>query len=128
MTASGIVGRVVQVGQHVSRLMLLTDYSSRVPVLVGNNGINGILTGDGSDTPKIISLPENQSVQKGDIVFSSGQVGVYPSGLGIGVVEDVSGGEVSVRLFEEEFTPSVVRLVNFGLGDVLLSDTTGEEK
>ncbi|MBR6411859.1 MAG: rod shape-determining protein MreC [Alphaproteobacteria bacterium] len=126
MTASGIVGRVVEVGRHASRLMLLTDYASRVPVLVGNSGINGILTGDGSNTPKIISIPENQTVQKGDIVFSSGQVGVYPSGLGIGVIENVSDGEISVRLFEENFTPTIVRLVNFGLNGVLLSDTTGE--
>ena len=128
MTSSGIVGRVVEVGRHTSRLMLLTDYASRVPVRIGENGITGILTGDGSDTPKITSLPENKTVQKGDIVFSSGQVGVYPSGLGIGVVESVTEGEISVHLFEEEFTPTVVRLVNFGLGSVLLSDTPeGEE-
>ena len=126
MTSSGVVGRVVEVGRHASRLMLLTDYASRVPVLIGEKGVNGILTGDGSDTPKITSLPENQSIQKGDIVLSSGQVGVYPSGLGIGVIESISEGEISVRLFEEEFTPTVVRLVNFGLSDVLLSDTTGE--
>ena len=126
MTASGVVGRIVEVGRHASRLMLLTDYASRVPVLVGNKGINGILTGDGSDTPKVISIPENQTVQKGDIVFSSGQVGVYPSGLGIGVIENVGDGEISVHLFEEDFTPTMVRLVNFGLNGVLLSDTTGE--
>ena len=128
MTASGVVGRVVEVGRHISRLMLLTDYASRVPVLVGKNGINGILTGDGSDTPKIISLPENHTIQKGDVVFSSGQVGVYPSGLGIGVIENVSEGEISVRLFEEEETPMLVRLVNFGLNDILLPDSTGEKQ
>ena len=123
MTPAGVVGRIVEVGRHTSRLMLLTDYASRMPVLIGQGGINGILTGDGSDTPKITSLPENKSVQKGDLVFSSGQVGVFPSGLGIGVVENVADGEISVRLFEEEFTPTHVRLVNFGLSDVLLSDT-----
>ena len=128
MTASGIVGRIVEVGRHTSRLMLLTDYASRVPVLVGDKGTNAILTGDGSETPKIIPLSDNQTIQKGEVVFSSGQVGVYPSGLGIGVVEDVSDGEISVRLFEEEFTPVFVRLVNFGLNNVLLSDTVGNDQ
>jgi len=130
MTASGIVGRIVEVGRHASRLMLLTDYASRVPVLVGENGIQGILTGDGSDTPKIISLPENQSIKEGDIIYSSGQVGVYPSGLGIGRVESVAPDEISVRLFEEERTPTIVRLVNFGLSSILLSDTPtkGEQR
>ncbi|MDY6407458.1 MAG: rod shape-determining protein MreC [Pseudomonadota bacterium] len=126
MTSSGIVGRVVAVGHHISRLMLLTDYASRVPIVVGDKAIKGVLTGDGSDTPKIIALPENQTVRVGDIVFSSGQVGVYPSGLGIGVVEAVSDGEISVRLFETDQTPMVVRLVNFGLNDVLLSDKVME--
>lgn len=122
MTSAGIVGRIVEVGSRTSRLMLLTDYASRVPVVVGAEQIPGILSGDGSLRPKLTSLPEGKSVRPGDVVLSSGQVGVYPSGLSIGVVETVDKGEVKIRLFEENMTPNFVRLVNFGIGSVLIAD------
>ena len=123
MTPLGVLGRIVEVGRNMSRLMLLTDYASRVPVRIGESQVLGILTGDGSIRPKIISLPADKTVSVGDVVFSSGQMGVYPSGLGIGVVETINDGDIKVRLFEEDSSPTVVRLVNFGLQSVLLSDT-----
>lgn len=128
ITGSGVLGRIVEVGRHFSRLMLLTDYASRVPVFVGPNKITGVLIGDGSSLPKLNSLPENKTVSVGDVVLSSGQVGVYPSGLSIGVVESVDNGDIQVRLFEENMTPDLVRLVNFGISSVLLSDTCPTEK
>ena len=127
MTAAGVLGRIVEVGQNMSRLMLLTDYASRIPVRVGQDQTLGILTGDGSTRPKIISLPADKTVSIGDVVFSSGQMGVYPSGLGIGVVETINDGDIKVRLFEEDSDPTLVRLVNFGLGSVLLSDDCSTE-
>ena len=127
MTSAGVLGRIVEVGADASRLMLLTDYASRVPVMVGAEKLTCILSGDGSNTPKLISLPENKEIQPGDIVLTSGQVGVYPSGLGIGVVETVDRGDIKVRLFEENFSPDFVRLVNFGLKSVLLSSDCSVE-
>ena len=127
MTPAGVLGRIVEVGKNMSRLMLLTDYASRIPVRVGENQILGILTGDGSTRPKVISLPADKTVSVGDVVFSSGQMGVYPTGLGIGVVESINDGDIKVRLFEEDRNPTLVRLVNFGLNSVLLSDTCPSE-
>ena len=122
MTSAGILGRIIEVGSRTSRLMLLTDYASRVPVIVGAEQVPGILSGDGSRWPKLISLPEGKNVHPGDVVLSSGQVGVYPAGLSVGVVENVDKGEIKVRLFEENTSPNFVRLVNFGIGSVLIAD------
>ena len=127
MTASGVLGRIVDVGNNMSRLMLLTDYASRIPVRIGSDQILGILTGDGSTRPKIVSLPADKTVSIGDVVFSSGQLGVFPSGLGIGVVEGINDGDIKVRLFEEGLNPTFVRLVNFGLSSVLLPDVCPSE-
>ena len=123
MTSAGVLGRIVEVGTDASRLLLLTDYASRVPVVIGSDQVFGILTGDGSLLPHVTSLPEGKTVHPRDIVLTSGQVGVYPAGLGIGVVDSVENGEIRVRLFEGDITPPFVRLVNFGTNDVLLSDT-----
>ncbi|MBQ7412695.1 MAG: rod shape-determining protein MreC [Alphaproteobacteria bacterium] len=122
MTSDGVLGRIVEVGSRASRLMLLTDYASRVPVVVGTEQVSGILSGDGSRWPKLTSLPEGKNVRPGDVVLSSGQVGVYPAGLSIGIVETVDKGEIKVRLFEENTTPNFVHLVNFGIGSVLITD------
>ena len=127
MTPSGVLGRIVEVGKNMSRLMLLTDYASRIPVRIGKDQVLGILTGDGSSQPKVISLPADKTVSVGDVVFSSGQMGVYPTGLGIGVIETINNGDIKVRLFEEDRDPTLVRLVNFGLNSVLISDTCPSE-
>ncbi len=128
MTSKGVLGRIVEVGPSFSRLMLLTDYLSRVPVVVGNSRVLCMLSGDNSSSPKLVSLPEGAVVQKGDVVLTSGHVGVYPSGLGIGVVSSVNNGEISVSLFESDFTPEFVRLVDFGLNQVLLQEECVEGK
>ncbi len=126
MTPRGVLGRVVETGSSFSRLMLLTDYMSRVPVMVGNDRVMCILSGDNTATPKLVSLPENAVIQPGDVVLTSGHVGVYPAGLGIGVVSEVIDGEISVSLFESDFSPGFVRLVDFGLNHVLLHEVCSE--
>lgn len=128
MTPDGVLGRIVEVGYNASRLMLLTDYASRVPVIVGAGKIHAILSGDGSHQPKIISLPEDVIISIGDIVLTSGEVGVYPAGLGIGVVSEIEQGDIKVRLFEENDWPEFVQLVNFGLNSVLLQTTCATEE
>lgn len=128
MTSDGVLGRVVEVGTDASRLMLLTDYASRVPVIIGQEKIHAILSGDGSQQPKITSLPEDITVSVGDIVLTSGEVGVYPSGLGIGIVSEIEKGDIKVRLFEEDDWPEFVQLVNFGLNSVLLKTTCESEE
>ena len=128
MTSDGVLGRVVEVGTDASRLMLLTDYASRVPVIIGQEKIHAILSGDGSQQPKITSLPEDITVSVGDIVLTSGEVGVYPSGLGIGIVSEIEQGDIKVRLFEEDDWPEFVQLVNFGLNSVLLKTTCESEE
>ncbi len=122
MTSTGVFGRIVEVSSTISRLMLLTDYASRVPVIVGETEIHAFLSGDGDNLPKIISLPENTTVFEGDVVLTSGQVGVFPTGLGIGIVESIIDGDIRVRLFEEDETPDFVRLVNFGLSNILIQN------
>lgn len=122
MLPEGMFGRVIEVGNSVSRLLLLTDFSSRIPVMVGEERLLCILTGDNSDFPKLISLPEGEKPKIGDRVVTSGHAGVFPSGLGIGTVSVVEGGEVYVTPFTHGLSPEFVRLVNFGLTGVLTDE------
>lgn len=126
MTDKGLFARVIEIGDHGSRLMMLTDYLSRVPVLVGNNRIAAILAGDNTNHPKIIFTDKADQIKSGDVVLSSGYMGVYPSGLNIGVVRSVTENEIDVDLFEEGEGLEFVQLVDFGLADALLTTECGE--
>ncbi len=120
LTDKGLFARVIDVGDYGARLMLLTDYSSRVPVIVGKKRISAILAGDNSNRPKIIFVKKEGVIQEGDVVLTSGDIGVYPAGLNIGVVHHVENDEIDVNLFEDGEGLEFVRLVDFGLTDVLL--------
>jgi len=126
MTDKGLFARVIDVGDHGSRLMMLTDYLSRVPVLIGKNRIQAVLSGDNTNRPKIIFSDELDKIQTGDVVLTSGYMGVYPSGLSVGVIHSVTENEVDVDLFESGEGLEFVRLIDFGLSDVLLKTNCEE--
>ncbi|MBY8975734.1 rod shape-determining protein MreC [Rhodobacteraceae bacterium NNCM2] len=80
----GVVGRVVGVGRRAARILLLTDFSSRVPVVVLPSGTRGILTGDGTQTPVLQFLDNADQVKPGDQIETSGDGGVFPPNLPVG--------------------------------------------
>lgn len=120
MTDKGLFARVIELGDHGSRLMLLTDYLSRVPVSVGNKRIPAILAGDNSNHPKLIFTEKASEIKVGDVILTSGYMGGYPSGLNVGVVRSVTADEIDVDLFENGEQLEFVRLIDFGLADALL--------
>ena len=86
MDGIGLVGRISGVGQKTSRVILLTDSNSRVPVTVQPSGQKSILTGDNSDLPPLEFLEDPDEVRPGDRVVSSGYGGMFPAGLLVGQV------------------------------------------
>jgi rod shape-determining protein MreC len=86
MDGIGLVGRISGVGQETSRVILLTDSNSRVPVTVQPSGQQALLTGDNSDLPPLDFLENADEVRPGDRVVSSGDGGVFPAGLLVGSV------------------------------------------
>jgi rod shape-determining protein MreC len=98
MAPAGVVGRIVTVGRQSARALLLTDLNSRIPVFIRRTGDRGILLGDNSDRPKLAYLPMQSSAKVGDEVFTSGDGGIFPAKLPVGVVDFVDGPTVRVRL------------------------------
>lgn len=86
MDGIGLVGRVSGVGQKSSRVVLLTDSNSRVPVTVQPSGQRALLSGDNSDLPPLEFLEDSDEVRPGDRVVTSGDGGVLPAGLLVGQV------------------------------------------
>jgi len=109
----GLVGRVVGVAPHASRLMLLTDVQSRTPVLIARTNGRAILTGDGGPNPALAYLRTHDPLRDGDKVLTSGDGGVLPRGLPVGVVARGLGGEWRVALDSDAAPIEFVRILLF---------------
>ncbi len=98
MDGIGLVGRISGVGRKTSRVILLTDSSSRIPVTVQPSGQTALLVGDNSALPPIEFLEAPERIRPGDRVVSSGDGGVFPAGLLVGQVAEGRDGILRVRL------------------------------
>lgn len=91
----GLVGRVVDAGTASARVLLLTDLSSRVPVLVGKSAVRAILMGDNSQRPRLEFVAPGAALADGDEVVTSGVGGIFPRELRVG---RVAGGARTPRV------------------------------
>ena len=94
----GLVGRIAGVGERTSRVILLGDTSSRVAVTIESNGQTGLVVGDNTSRPPIEFLENPETVRPGDRVMTSGDGGVFPSGILVGQVTQTQSGRLRVRL------------------------------
>jgi len=86
--AAGLIGRVVRSAPHSARVLLITDASSAVAVLVQDQRIRGVCRGQGGALALDFALVQDE-IQVGDGVVSSGLGGVFPKGLVVGYVRSV---------------------------------------
>ncbi|UZD90099.1 rod shape-determining protein MreC [Cognatishimia activa] len=98
MDGIGLVGRISGTGETTSRVILLTDASSRIPATIQPSGQNALIVGDNTLSPQIDFVEHSDQVRPGDRVISSGDGGVFPAGLLIGRVASDPGGRLRVRL------------------------------
>ncbi len=98
MDGIGLVGRIAGVGESTSRVLLLSDSASLVPVTVQPSGQRALLVGDNSVAPLLEFVENPDQVRPGDRVVSSGDDGLFPSGLLVGQVALDRDGRFRVRL------------------------------
>jgi rod shape-determining protein MreC len=119
MTGEGLVGRVSEVGIRAARVLLVTDLNSRVPVIVEGAQQRALLTGDNSERPCLRYLDSAAAIKVGDRVVTSGQGGVFPPGLPVGVVASLDGEALRVEPYVELSQVEYLRIVDYGLADGL---------
>jgi len=119
VTGEGLVGRVTEVGSRAARVLLVTDLNSRVPVIVEGAQHRALLTGDNSERPCLRYLDARAGVEVGDRVVTSGQGGVFPPGLPVGVVASLDGEALRVEPYVDLSRVEYLRIVDYGLADGL---------
>lgn len=87
----GVVGQVIGVSESTSRILLLTDVHSAVPVQVERTGFRAIAVGQGnSDTLTLINIPDTVDLKTGDRLITSGLGLRYPAGYPVGQITSVT--------------------------------------
>ena len=86
-----LVGYISDVGNKSSRVTLITDINSKIPVLVLDKNIKFIMSGDNNNYLKFLNFGNINLLENGDEVYTSGDGGMYPKGLMVGKV--VKGSE-----------------------------------
>lgn len=111
----GVIGRVLESGKTASRIVLLTDINSRIPVLIknGDKTVKAILAGDNNGHPHFLHMTSDVALQDGAHVVTSGHGGVFPYGLPVGqVVQDGRADDVTLRPYADIDNAQFVRIVS----------------
>ena len=101
-----LIGRVVETNYMSSRVLLLTDLNSRIPVTLGDDNTQAILKGNGGSRLSLEYLPENYIIEDGVTVFTSGKDQIFKQGTPVGVTDEKG----SVILFSEPNQLSIIKI------------------
>lgn len=113
MSENGLIGRVIGVTDGASRILLLTDIASRTPVMIERTNARAILTGDGGPNPRLEYLRGQEPVKPGDRLVTSGDGGVLPRGLPVGLAVKGLDGRWRAVLASDAAPVDFVRILLF---------------
>ena len=135
ITGEGLVGRVTDVGARSSRVLLITDLNSRIPVVLQSSQARAILAGDNTHRPKLIHLSPGASISQGDRIVTSGHGGAFPPGLPVGLVASVNEKGINIEPFVQRSRVTYLRILDYGLTGIVetppireLPASTGNKK
>lgn len=83
---NAVVGRIIEVGETTSRVLLITDLNSRIPVTLESSRVQAILTGTQAGLPKLTHFENEDTVKLEGRVLTSGKGGIFPPDLLLGKV------------------------------------------
>ena len=112
VSSNGAIGRIIETGKHTSRILLMTDINSRVPVLVENSTQHAIMAGQNGALPQLVHLPIGSKLQHGDRIITSGHGGLFPYGLPVGRIVLEGKESPEVELFTDFTRLLYVRIID----------------
>jgi rod shape-determining protein MreC len=107
---NGLVGRVIRVGEYTSRILLVTDFASRIPVMGSQSGDRALLVGDGGAGAELQEPETPDKIVEGEMWVTSGDDGKMPLGVRVGRAHKTPEGW-AIKLTTSEGTVDFVRLV-----------------
>jgi rod shape-determining protein MreC len=99
-----LVGKIVEVNYMTSRVLLLSDLNSKIPVIIEPGSIQSILSGTGKNHGVLQYLKENYPLENKSIVYTSGSGGLFKPGIPIGVLNSLEIEDKSIINFFSNFS------------------------
>jgi len=112
LDGKNFIGRIVDVNFFSSRVLLVSDLNSKIPVLSEPSGSHAILSGHGTNEPTLEYLSKNNGIQDGDKIYTSGKEGIFTPGLVVGKAK-IEKNKIKVLLFADL---DQITFVNINLG------------
>ena len=109
-----LIGKVVEVNYLSSRVLLLSDLNSKIPVIVEPNGLLSILSGTGSDYGIIQYKKKYEDIQRQSVVYTSGTSGLFKAGIPIGNINsEFLSDERKVEFFSDFSQLKFIKISSF---------------
>ena len=129
---SYLVGRVIEVNYKTSRVLLLSDLNSNVPVTIAPQNIQAIVTGTGDNYGQIKYIRDSLSEELIDqsIIYTSGTGAIFKSGSPIGklkLIEENSSVKFGVDFFSDFSQLKYVFAELIGISEIIEPDTIDQD-
>jgi rod shape-determining protein MreC len=115
MSGNGLVGRVTEAGARSARVLLLTDLNSRIPVVIQNTRTKAILAGKNTELLKLERLPIDSGVTVGQRIVTSGDGGLLPADIPVGIIVSADADGVMVKPLADTARATYVQVIDFGM-------------
>ena len=106
-----MIGRIVEVNYISSRVLLINDLNSKIPVKIQPSGENAIMSGEGNNLASLDFLPKLSTIEEENIVFTSGSDGVFDDGIPIGKITEIEE-KFYVKFFSDLNQINFVTVIN----------------
>ena len=109
-----LVGKIIEVNFSTSRVLLLTDLNSKIPINIEPGGIQSIMSGTGKEYGEIQYFKNQKNISEDSIVYTSGAGGVFKSGIPIGKIKLDENKDMQINYFTDF---SQIRFVKISIYD-----------
>ena len=112
ITNKGLLGRTINSKYNTTRVLLLSDINSEIPVVVEGISEYGVLAGTHNDYPALKFMRSTDNIKVGQKILTSGHAGIFPPGIEIGKIISTAGS-IKVKLYANITDSSYVRIVKY---------------
>ena len=118
LDGSYLIGKVIEVNYLTSRILLLSDLNSKIPVIIEPGSFQSILSGTGRNHGIIQYFKESYSIETDSTVYTSGAGGLFKAGIPIGKIKKNELNEEKKVEFLSDFSQlRFVKIKSFSIGN-----------
>lgn len=91
---NAVLGRIVEVSSNHSKMRLITDFTSRIPIVTEKSRIKGVVSGGNNNHPELNYVVDTSNLELGEDLVTSGDGKYFPAGLKVGKVTQISDDHI----------------------------------